>query len=75
MINADCSSTKGSGASMDLEERLKQAEALLEEALVKVEADEQAQAESWPGEVREGELILDLGKRIRVYLNLPKLVY
>ncbi|HFD40846.1 MAG TPA: hypothetical protein ENJ31_13470 [Anaerolineae bacterium] len=39
--------------------------ALLLEALDAVDADEQARRESWPGEVERGELVLDLGGRIR----------
>ena len=39
--------------------------ALLNDALDCVDADEQARCESWPKEVERGELILDLGDRIR----------
>ncbi|MCB8933053.1 MAG: hypothetical protein M9921_14490 [Fimbriimonadaceae bacterium] len=39
--------------------------ALLEEALDSVDADEQARRESWPGEIELGDLVLDLGDRIR----------
>ncbi len=39
--------------------------ALLVEALDCVDADEQARCESWPVEVESGDLILDLGDRIR----------
>jgi hypothetical protein len=38
---------------------------LLTEALECVDADEQARFESWPQEVECGDLILDLGDRIR----------
>jgi hypothetical protein len=43
---------------------------LLLEALDCVDADEEARAESWPGEVEKGELVLDLGERIRHALGL-----
>jgi len=38
---------------------------LLTEALDCVDADEQARFESWPQEVECGDLVLDLGDRIR----------
>jgi hypothetical protein len=38
---------------------------LLTEALDCVDADEQARLESWPQEVECGDLVLDLGDRIR----------
>jgi len=44
--------------------------ALLTEALDCVDADEQARFESWPQEVECGELVLDLGDRIREVLRL-----
>jgi len=43
--------------------------ALLTEALDCVDADEQARLESWPQEVKCGDLILDLGDRIREVLT------
>ena len=42
--------------------------ALLAESLDCVDADEQARFESWPQEVECGDLILDLGDRIREVL-------
>ena len=42
---------------------------LLDQALDCVDADEQARRESWPQEVARGELILDLGDRIREVLG------
>lgn len=39
--------------------------ALLTKALDCVDADEQARFESWPQEVECGDLVLDLGDRIR----------
>jgi len=44
---------------------IKELHALLAEALDCVDADEQARFESWPQEVECGDLILDLGDRIR----------
>ncbi len=38
---------------------------LLDEALEIVDADEEARAQSWTGEIERGELVLDLGDRIR----------
>jgi hypothetical protein len=52
-----------------LRQRLAQAEALLREALDGVDADEEAREESWPEEVKEGSLVLDLGDRIRAFLR------
>jgi hypothetical protein len=46
--------------------------ALLVKALDCVDADEQARYESWPQEVERGELILDLGDRIREALDLAR---
>ncbi len=45
--------------------------ALLTEALDCVDADEQARFESWPQEVECGDLVLDLGDRIRRVLSDP----
>lgn len=42
---------------------------LLNDALDCIDADEQARRESWPQEVARGELILDLGDRIREVLG------
>ena len=42
--------------------------ALLNEALECVDADEQARFEAWPQEVESGDLVLDLGDRIREVL-------
>lgn len=42
---------------------------LLEETLDCVDADEEARFESWPEEVERGELVLDLGDRIRKFLD------
>jgi hypothetical protein len=53
-----------------LYDRVKAAEALLREALDCVDADEQARSESWPKEVEKGDLTLDLGDRIRAYLEV-----
>lgn len=39
---------------------------LLDEAYVKVDADEEAQAQSWPEEIESGELVLDLAERIEI---------
>lgn len=44
---------------------IKELRALLAEALDCVDADEQARFESWSQEVECGDLILDLGDRIR----------
>ncbi|NJN99752.1 MAG: hypothetical protein HC875_39450 [Anaerolineales bacterium] len=49
--------------------QLCEAKLLLREALDSVEADEQARRESWPDEVKRGELTLDLAARIRVFLE------
>ncbi len=38
---------------------------LLKEALESVDADESDRRESWPGEIKDGSLKLDLGDRIR----------
>jgi len=43
--------------------------ALLDEALDCVDADEQARFESWPQGVESGDLVLDLGDRIRKVLE------
>jgi hypothetical protein len=44
---------------------------LLAEALDSVDTDEEDRAESWPGEVARGELVLDLGIRMRNALDAP----
>lgn len=44
---------------------------LLAEALDAVEADETARRESWPDEVARGDLQLNLGGRIREFLDRP----
>lgn len=48
---------------------IEQLRALLDEALDCVDADEQARFESWPQEVESGDLVLDLGDRIRKVLT------
>ena len=45
---------------------------LLGEALDSVDEDESTRYESWPHEVEKGELILDLGERIREILAAHK---
>lgn len=45
---------------------------LLEEALEAVDTDEKARRESWPKEVEAGDLVLDLGERIRKALAQVK---
>jgi hypothetical protein len=51
---------------------IEQLRALLLEALDCVDADEQAQRESWPKEVERGELILDLSDRICRALGIAR---
>lgn len=46
--------------------------ALLVEALETIDDDEQAQRESWPREVESGDLVLDLGDRIRAALGIQR---
>jgi hypothetical protein len=48
---------------------IEELQSLLEEALDCVYADEEASFESWPKEVERGELVLDLGDRIRKFLD------
>lgn len=50
-------------------ETIKKLADLLEESLDCVDADETARRESWPEEVESGDLVLDMGVRIRQALQ------
>jgi hypothetical protein len=64
-----CQLEQASQALHRLQERESQLVGLLGEALDGVEADEQARRESWPEEVESGDLVLDVGDRIRALLR------
>ena len=64
-----CQLEQAKQALQRLQERESRLIGLLNEALDGVEADEQARRESWPKEVESGDLVLDVGDRIRAVLR------
>lgn len=64
-----CQLAAAKDALQQLQERESSLVSLLRDTLDCVDADEQARRESWPQEVESGELVLDVGDRVRAALR------